>query len=371
MKACARDCAAALLLLALAPGAIAQTRTQPAVAPPPPAAGEEAFRLAADRWIARHRPASLVLLAQRDGRLLYRRAERTDASQPTLLGSLSKMITAVCIATLARDGRLDFDAPMRDALSGFLRRNPPPADPRFLDVTVAQLLTHHSGLAGNRDGDPVHRIIAGLARAGEGADPSIQKILAAHLKHGLKRAPGQTYAYSNAGYIALGAVIEDRTKRPYEDYCRDAVMKPLGIESARLHPQWRILSSMGGWMVAPADYLKLAEALSPENPFLGDKVKSWIRAMKGPGAMGGGDWYSLGLITHETPAGLSFSHGGQLNSRGVDAKGRPISAAIRASFARAPDGTMFFAAFTPASYDDRAVNELRSAIGRAAKESSR
>lgn len=337
----------------------------PAAAESPLPDSPDAYRIAADAWLARHKPTTAVILVKRGGRIVYARAERTSLDQPTLLGSLSKMITGVCVATLIRDGKLDVDTPMRDALSGFFARNGQPADKRFLDVTVAQLLSHHSGLMGNPDGDVMLKIVARLAREGRGATAPLQAMLAEHLKHPLKRAPGASYTYSNAGYAALGVIIEDRSKRPYEDYCRDAVMKPLNIVSAKLHPDWCVWSSMGGWIITPADYLTLADVFAPDNPFLGAKVKGWIDAARPAAGMGDGGWYSLGVITHEGRGGWQISHGGQLNSRGVDAKKKPVSAVIRATFARAPDGTAMFAVFTPSNYDNKALNDLRSALGRA------
>ena len=68
------------------------------------------------------------------------------------------MITGVCLATLVRDGKVTFAMPMREALARFFERHGRPADRRFEDVTVEQLLTHRSGLAGNRDGDPLLKI---------------------------------------------------------------------------------------------------------------------------------------------------------------------------------------------------------------------
>ncbi|WP_342360333.1 serine hydrolase domain-containing protein [Terrarubrum flagellatum] len=370
MRKFLRACGLAAIILAcgLTAGAFAQAKARPrAAAAEPPALPDsaDAYRIAADQWIERYKPATLALLVKRGGRIVYARNEKKSVDEPTLLGSLSKMITGVCVATLVRDGKLDFDAPMREALSGFFARNGAPADPRFLDVTVAQLLTHHSGLMGNPDNDPLFAMIRKAASERKGASPMIQALLAEHLRRKLKRAPGAAYIYANAGYLALGAIIEDRSKRPYEDYCRDAVMKPLNISGARLHPDWRIWSSMGGWIISSTDYLALADVFAADNPFLGPKVKAWIEAMRGAGAMEDGDWYSLGVITHAGNGGWHVGHGGQLNSRGVDAKGKPTTAIIRATFARAPDGTALFAAFTPASYDNKALNDLRSALGRA------
>jgi CubicO group peptidase (beta-lactamase class C family) len=373
MRIVARNAAvAALLWIALA-SAEAQTLA-PAPASRAPAAaaaplvlpdGPDAYRIAADEWLKRHKPASFVLAVKRGGRIVHQQAQGASADQPTLIASLSKMITGLCVATLVRDGKLDFATPMRSALTGFFARHGQPKDSRFLNVTVEELLIHRSGLMGNPDGDVVHRIIARVAREGRGATASIPSILAEHLTHPMKRAPGADFAYSNAGYVALGVVIEEASGRPYEDYCRDAVMTPLGVASARLHPDWRILSSMGGWIIAPADYLALGDVFAPGHPFLGAKVRAWIDAMKTTGTSPSGDWYSLGTITHGGNGRWSVMHGGQLNSRGVDARKKPVAATVRATFARAPDGTAMFAAFTPAHYDNKALGELRGLMSRA------
>src|SRR5207253_2962839 len=48
--------------------------------------------------------------------------------------------------------------------------------------------------------------------------------------------PGTDSKYSNFGYIVLGEVIATVSGRPYEEYVRDEVLKPMGVSQARLHP---------------------------------------------------------------------------------------------------------------------------------------
>jgi CubicO group peptidase (beta-lactamase class C family) len=47
----------------------------------------------------------------------------------------------------------------------------------------------------------------------------------------LKFEPGTSRAYSNGGYIALGAIIEKVTGQSYYDYVREHVFKPAGMEN--------------------------------------------------------------------------------------------------------------------------------------------
>src|SRR5262249_12295571 len=122
--------------------------------PTAPAAPElpdtvEAYGVVFDAWLAKYKPQTAILAVRRGGRTVFLKGHGTDPQKPSLLVSLSKMITGVCVATLLRDGKLTFTTPMREALAQFFKRHGRPADARFEDVTVEQLLVHRSGLAGN------------------------------------------------------------------------------------------------------------------------------------------------------------------------------------------------------------------------------
>src|SRR5262249_1920079 len=68
-------------------------------------------------------------------------------AKPAHIGSLSKAITAVCVARLIDAGRLSFTAPLGTAIPNAFRRYGEPADPRFKAITIEQLLMHRAGLA--------------------------------------------------------------------------------------------------------------------------------------------------------------------------------------------------------------------------------
>ena len=99
-------------------------------------------------------------------------------------------------------------------------------------MTIAQLLSHRAGFSGADDGDDAAtgtNLRAYLARHSPRDAPS-PAWLASVFKTKLARDPGKQFAYSNAGYLALGAVIEEATGRSYEDYCREAVLVPVGAD---------------------------------------------------------------------------------------------------------------------------------------------
>jgi CubicO group peptidase (beta-lactamase class C family) len=359
--------AAALWLSGDADGQAAKPAT--AIAPPALSAAPEqeaAYASAFDAWRAANDPQTAILVVGRGGKAVFARAHNADANGPSFVGSMSKAVTAACVATLIRDGNLSFATPMREALAGFFRSHGRPLDPRFEDVTIEQLLTHRSGLHANTPGDPWsgilrERIAQHLMDAG-----SPEPLLVSYLSRNvLAEAPGGPFAYSNFGYLVLTMVIEERSGRPFEDYCRDKVFSPLGLASAQLNPEWRIFGGAAGWYMTGADYLRFYEIFDPAHPFLGDVVKSWIDAVHG---RWGREWYSLGVFTSAREGRWSVRHSGSLSSAGRDGQGRPVAAFINSTASRTSSGAGIFIAVRPrpgAPMDDR-VFVLHKEIARIA-----
>ncbi len=323
------------------------------VTPPAPSASaqETAYTAAFDVWRAANDPETAILVVGRGGNPIFASAHNTDANGPSFIGSMSKAVTAACVATLIRDGHLSFATPMREALAGFFRSHGRPLDPRFEDVTIEQLLTHRSGLHDNRTGDPWstilrERIAQHLMDLG-----SPQPLLVEYLSRNmLAGAPGGPFAYSNFGYLVLTAVIEERGGRPFEDYCRDNVFTPLGLRSAKLNPEWRIFGGAAGWYMTGADYLRFYEIFDHAHPFLGDEVKSWIDAVRGHWGQTTNEWwYSLGVRTSAREGRWAVRHSGLLASTGLDGQGRPVAAVINSLASRTPSGTGIFIAVRPQS----------------------
>lgn len=139
-------------------------------------------------------------------------------------GSLTKLFTAAAILKLIEQHRLGFD----DRL-GVLFRDVP-ADKA--DITVAQLLTHRSGIPNfiGDDGAPLparNWSIDGYDYAPRSRSEMLRLAWAAPLDF----PPGTQEAYSNSGFNILAAVIEQASGQSYETYVRDAVLSPLGMAS--------------------------------------------------------------------------------------------------------------------------------------------
>lgn len=318
-----------------------------------------------DAWIEKRHPKTAILVVRRGGQTVFTKGYNADPLQPTMIASLSKPITGACLATLVRDNKLSFTTRLRAALPRFFRRYGTPIDPRLENVTVEQLLVHRSGLVGNDGNDPIYGAVSKRATSGRGYLAQVSAMLGEYLtKLKLIRDPGTRYSYSNTGYEVLSAMIEERTGKPYEDYCREAVFGKLGIAEPKLHPNWRMLAGAGGWYIPGPDYLAFFDIFSPSHPFLPDTVKQWIdRAQTKWTPTNTDRWYGLGVNVWNGAGRWAVSHGGILHSNGKDAEGNPTEASVVSHAFRAADGTGVFIALNWSPDAQDAVDELRREIG--------
>lgn len=258
---------------------------------------EQAWR----SWMSKSVDRSGGLVVLRGGRLVREAAigvVRPGASVP--YASLSKAITGVCVARLIERGRLAFNMPLSQALARTLARLGRPADPRLLAVTIGELLVHRAGFDGKRD--EANAPLAGYLRRNTARRTAFDVQLKWLLRDPLTYEPGTHYAYSNAAYLVLGAVIEEASGRDYEDYCRETVLVPLSARQAELDPEWRILSSYGGWRMPLADYGRFYRAFALGSSAIGPTERAWMMSPDGK-QTGAGVHYGLGTFVRPTPVG--------------------------------------------------------------------
>lgn len=158
-----------------------------------------------------------VLVAERDRIVLHRgyglarlRAVRPVTTSTVYnIASLTKPFTAAGILRLATLDALS----TADSIGRFFAEVPD--DKR--GITIHHLLTHTSGLPRDviRQNDNLQR------------PEVVRRILAAPMRF----APGERYAYSNAGYQTLAAIIEQISAHTFTDWLREELFRPAGLES--------------------------------------------------------------------------------------------------------------------------------------------
>ena len=134
------------------------------------------------------------------------------------LGSLTKQFTGAAIMMLVEDRKVGLD----DSIAKHLPQLPP----KWRAITVRHLLTHSSGIQ-------EYLSVPGLpdeAHAAKSHDEMTQ-LLAKRLK--LEFAPGETWAYSNSGYLLLGNIIERASGKSYWEFLRERIFAPLGMDATR------------------------------------------------------------------------------------------------------------------------------------------
>ena len=136
------------------------------------------------------------------------------------LASLTKQFTATAIMLLVREGRLRYDGSLTEVFPEF------PAYGRA--VTIRHLLNHTSGLKDYED------IYAGQMR-GRPPDKVPQITDAGVLElmehqNGTDFPPGSRWRYSNSGYAILAMAVEHISGKPFQDFLRDHVFKPLSMD---------------------------------------------------------------------------------------------------------------------------------------------
>jgi CubicO group peptidase (beta-lactamase class C family) len=147
-------------------------------------------------------------------------ASPVDADTMFHVGSTTKTVTATAALALAREGLLSLDAPVRDYLPEFELADRSAAD----GVLVRHLLTHRAGFMG--DVEVAESWDDGALRQSVNTFATAPQLF----------APGEQLAYSNGGYILLGAVLEAVTSEPYEALVKRLVLDPLGMAQSWLLP---------------------------------------------------------------------------------------------------------------------------------------
>lgn len=156
-----------------------------------------------------------------------------DVDLPFHTASIGKVLVAVLTARLAQRGLLSLDDPVAGQAPG-LDLSALPAAPGVdlrRDLTIDHLLSHRSGLP-----DPVapprrHRTACSLDALLAAPDRrwTAAEVLAQTAGLPPTGAPGERFAYGDAGYALLQRVLEEVGGAPFPELVREHVLAPAGM----------------------------------------------------------------------------------------------------------------------------------------------
>lgn len=135
------------------------------------------------------------------------------------LASVSKQFVAMLIMQLQEQGKLRYDERVRTYLPDF------PYD----SITVRHLLTHTSGLP--EYFDLMQQYAGPLDTL---SNKGMMQLLSQH-KPPLAFRPGDTWAYSNTGYVLLGSLIEKLSGMPVEQFFTQQIAAPLKLKNTYVY----------------------------------------------------------------------------------------------------------------------------------------
>jgi CubicO group peptidase (beta-lactamase class C family) len=253
-------------------------------------------------------------------RRFFQGAEVTDWDK-WHLGSETKAMTAVVTARLVAEGVIQWNETLPQLLPSVATMNA-----AFANVTLTELLGHRAGLASAYDD-----VWDQLWQRTDAVTAQRSYVAQQVLSRAPSTAPGSAYEYTNYGYMVAGAILEQRTGKPWEQLMAEYLFTPLGMASCgfgapasagSVDQPWG--HTMEGTAVAPGpgadnppalgpagtvhcslpDWARFVEVFLPGSTFLAaDSLKKLTTPLPG-------QRYALGWLSLDSPTGKVLTHDG-------------------------------------------------------------
>lgn len=270
-----------------------------------------------EKWREQNRLKGIAVAIVKDEKLIfakgygYANEEAQIKVTPNHLfriASVSKLVTAIAVMKLVENSKISLDSKVfgkQGILSNpeFLHIK----DKRLEKITVRNLLNHSGGWT-QRYGDLAFLPKVVAKGVGEPLPVNIDSYIKFVTTHKVHFEPGTNSVYSNLGYVILGKVIATVSGMSYEEYVKEEVLKPAGIENMQLGRSYAdealpnevkyyepddthltesydgsgrmvsktygandiyLLGSAGGWLSSPVDLMKLLDVVD-NNPQVKD-----------------------------------------------------------------------------------------------------
>jgi len=299
-----------------------------------------------------------VLLAEGFGLADRERSLAWTPDTVSTIGSITKQFTAAAVLKLEEGGRLKVSDSLR------LYFEDVPEDKK--GITLHHLLTHSSGLS-----DP--------EEIGDWSPVPVDEYVRRVFARPLLFQPGNGYAYANANFSLLGAIIEKLSGMSYEAFLRERLLLPSEIkETGYLLPKWGKERLARGYLAGKLWGTVLDRPMASDGPYWGLRANGglhstahdmfrWARALLAgrvlsAGSMekywaphvseGGDTYYGYGWSIAEGPGGTKIvTHNG---GNGI----------FFADMAIVPEADLVIFLMTNVIAENRAANVLLEQIGR-------
>ncbi len=160
---------------------------------------------------------SIIVLTKGYGTKNINTKEKVDSKTIFAIASNTKAFTAAAMAILVDEGKINWDDKVIDYLPDFQMYDPYVTR----EFTIKDLLSHHSGLSIGK-GDLMLWPQSTFTR----------KEVVKNLRYLKPSTSFRTrFSYSNLHYVTAGEVIEAVTGTTWENFVREKILKPLGMNN--------------------------------------------------------------------------------------------------------------------------------------------
>jgi CubicO group peptidase (beta-lactamase class C family) len=150
--------------------------------------------------------------------------ERFLSTDQIHLGSDTKAMTAILIGQLIDEKRLGFDTTVRQVFPDLAAK----MNPAMARVTVRDLLDHDAGFP--------HDLDWGALKATGLSLPAQRRRAVEQALSVPPATPIGSFSYSNVSFVVLGAIVEAKTGKSWEEVIQKRLFGPLHMDSAGFGP---------------------------------------------------------------------------------------------------------------------------------------
>jgi len=236
------------------------------------------------------------------------------------IGSVTKQFTAAAIMLCVERGLLSLDDDVTKFLPGY------PTQGRH--ISIEHLLTHTSGV---RSYTGLPSFLSNMRK-----DYSVAEMIELFGPQPMEFQPGEKWAYSNSGYFLLGAILEKVSGMSYEEFMKQSIFQPLGMDHTAYGSEAPIIPKrVHGYEKGPDGWINAAY-LSMTQPYAAgslvsnvDDLATWDAALTAgkllrketlvrmwtPYKLAGGDvtGYGYGWAISRFEGHPVIGHGGGIN----------------------------------------------------------